>query len=265
MFAIDKHLHHALIHEHAQLQGLIWHERNRPGLGRARPHVGQNGRTRRVDGDQTLLRVQRPISKPAILKKHDARHLFRVWRPQHIHLDHRRVFGIDLGFDLHGIAPNTVEHHLLIGRKRHPRHLLVIASQRRHISCWRDPQILVAHQRQLAGQRHNLIPVLCRLSRVHVENHDDIALAVGRCRRRVDPAGAGGAKIAFVMRGHDELVAGGIVIPEQILPAAHVAIKKQDMAVANGPEIGTRAIVAHQCKAVVFHKRMQIRPICQIR
>ena len=142
--------------------------------------------------------------------------------------------------------------------------MLVIAAQGFHIARWFYAYIFFAYECHFAGQGHDLVPVFCRLARVHVEYDDDIAIAIRGCRRRVYATGTIRPKIAFVVRCDHKFVAFFVVVAQQILPAAHVAVKEQDMAVANGPEIGAGAVVANECEEVVFDKWMQIRPVRQV-
>ena len=64
--------------------------------------------------------------------------------------------------------------------------------------------------------------------------------------------------------GHYEFIAFLGVIPEQVLAAAHMAEEEQDVALADGPEIGTRAVVADEREGVVFDKGMQVGPVFEV-
>ena len=64
--------------------------------------------------------------------------------------------------------------------------------------------------------------------------------------------------------GGGELVAHLVVLSEHVLAAAHVAEMEQDMPVADGPEIGTGAVVAGQAEDVTFREGMEILPGAQV-
>ena len=113
-------------------------------------------------------------------------------------------------------------------------------------------------------QGHDLVPVLRRLAVIHVEDRHKPALAVRRGRRGVEPGRLVRAEIELGAVSHDELVPFGVIVPDQVLGAAHMAEEKQDVAVADGPEIGTGAVVSHQGVVVVLDEGMQVGPVGEI-
>ena len=123
---------------------------------------------------------------------------------------------------------------------------------------------VVAVRGHAPGQRHDLVPSLCRLAVVHVEDNGKTSLPVRRGRRSVESGRFERTEIELGAVGHHELVPFRVVVPEQVLGAAHVAEKKKDVPVAYGPEVGTGAVVSHQGVVVVLDEGMQVGPAGQV-
>ena len=66
------------------------------------------------------------------------------------------------------------------------------------------------------------------------------------------------------MGGDDQLVAVLVVVAEQVLAAAHVAEEEEHIAVADGPEVGACAVVAHQRIHVILGEGVQVLPGLQV-
>ena len=205
-----------------------------------------------------------PVSVAPVLEKRNAGDFLLLRRTQHVQFDHRRALGIDLGNHLHRIAADTFEHHLLVRRQFCRADMFMIGAQRFNVSGRLNAQLVIRRQRQAPRQRHNLIPPVGRLCRVHIENHNKPTHPVGRGGRRMHARRRCRAKIELTARGRHKLVPIFRIVAQQILPAAHMAEKRKHVPVANRPEIGTRAVVSHHREPVVFDERMQIRPIGEV-
>ena len=165
------------------------------------------------------------------------------------------------------ILPRTISW---LAGQVHIGDLAVLPAQRFDIASGFDqqgiaPDFIGSLQGQTPRQRHDLVPALGRFSRVDVENDVDAALAVRRCRWGMDAARLGGAEVEIMVRGDDKLVALGVIVAQEGLTSAHVAVEEEDVAVADWPEIGAGAVVADEREAVIFHKRVQIVPVDQVR
>ena len=78
----------------------------------------------------------------------------------------------------------------------------------------------------------------------------------------MDAGWQGRSKIEEALTRHYKLVAGFVIIAQQILPAAHVAEKQKDvLVIANRPKVGTGAVIADQAELIILHKGMQIFPV----
>jgi len=64
---------------------------------------------------------------------------------------------------------------------------------------------------------------------------------------------------------HDELLPLRVVGSQEVLPTAHVAVVEEHVLVTDGPEVGTRAIVAHECVVVILGKGVEVLPGRQVR
>ncbi len=124
--------------------------------------------------------------------------------------------------------------------------------------------LVVLGKRQQPGQGHDLVPALVSLAGIHVEDDDDPAFPVGRRGRRVHAAGPGRPEVEVVSIGDLELVALLVVVPEQVLPAAGVAVVQQDVPVADRPEVGAGPVIADDPVPIVLEERMQVLPCGQV-
>ena len=245
LLAVGKDFDDALIDENPQLERLARSEDDRGGLWSAGEHVGRDRRIRGVERDQTLVVVaaKDAVAKAPVFEKGNARVLLFAGSAQDIEFDHGRVLRIDFSDDFHGVASNRIENEFLVGRKRSFADALMIPPKRLKVPGRLHGQVVADHG-QPTGQGHNLVPVLGRFAGVHVEDDQDAALAVGGRRGSVDARGCGRAKVELGTVSHDEFVALGVVVAEQVLAAASMAEEEEDVAVANRPEIGTGTVVA---------------------
>ena len=155
-----------------------------------------------------------------------------------------------------------------------------------------DVQVVPVAERQAHRQRQNLVPVAIQpgrvgvasgarplvseeapevvahrvdgLARVHVEQDDDAAVAVGRRRRRMDATGERGAEIEQAVRIDHELVALPVVVAEPVLAAAHVAEEHQDVPVADRPEIRACAVIPQHREPVALDEGVEVLPVFQV-
>ncbi len=214
--------------------------------------------------DRALLVGWRLDLEAPVLVEGDAGVLLPARRPQHVQLDHRRFPWVDLERQLHCTALYAVQHHLLVGGELGGPDVPVVVPQGLDAARGLDPHVVVALEGETPGQRHDLVPALAGEPRVHVEQDYDPALSVGRCGGGVDARWVGRSEIEEAVGRDDQLVALVVVVAQQVLAAAHVAVEDENVPVADGPEVRTCAVVAHQREHIVLGEGMQVLPGLQV-
>ena len=116
----------------------------------------------------------------------------------------------------------------------------------------------------MAWQGHNLVPALGRHPWIHIVDDNQSTFAIRGSRWRVNTGRTNRAEVVFAVRGDDEFIPFGIVVPQQVLPSAHVTEEQQHVPVSDRPEIRTGAIISHQGKLIIFDKGVQILPTSQV-
>ena len=140
----------------------------------------------------------------------------------------------------------------------------MIGAQRFNITGRLDTQLVPADHGQAAWQRHDLIPALGGLGRIHVEDCDDAVLAIRTGRGCVYAARPAGPEIEITAISDHKLVPLCVVIAQEILAATGVAIVQHDIPVANGPEVRASAVIANDAVAIIFKEGVHILPFSQI-
>ena len=151
--------------------------------------------------------------KAAILEERYPRVLLAVRRSQHVQLDHGRVFGIYLQYQLHGVAGHAVQNNLLIRRQNHLIDVRVRTAHRLHIARRFDLQlVLILAKSHTTWQRHDLVPAFGRVAGVHVVDDDHAAVAVGRRRRCMNAGWGRCPEVEESSTGNYELVTLHVVV-----------------------------------------------------
>ena len=262
---VDEDLDHAPVDEHGEFERLVRCKANRGRFRGSAADVGSNGGAGRVKCRQAPSRslAQHVVGIAAVPVEGDAGELLPLRRHQHVEGHHGRRARCHGGANLHRIAAEPAQQLVAVAGNRLWWQGSMFTSQSAHSLHGAHSEFTEVIEGQPPRQGHDLVPAGRGLAGVHVED-DDHVVAVRRRGRRVNAGWPGRPHVELAAGRHLELLPLGVVVADEVLAAAHVTEEEQDVAVADGPEIGAGAVVAHERVVVVLDERVQVFPMREV-